>query len=141
MTVAGLAFLKGELLSLGIPYEFMEWTSHPVPKTYWVGEYSEVAPVDEDGLFESTFLLTGVDEDGLFESTFLLTGTTKGKYLSLEIVKEQIRNHFPEYGLTEILPNGWGIAVMFETSFPVPAVEEGVHRMQITLRVKEWKGE
>lgn len=126
MTVAGLAFLKGELLSLGIPYEFMEWTSHPVPKTYWVGEYSEVAPVDEDGLFESTFLLTG---------------TTKGKYLSLEIVKEQIRNHFPEYGLTEILPNGWGIAVMFETSFPVPAVEEGVHRMQITLRVKEWKGE
>lgn len=126
MTVAGLAFLKGELLSLGIPYEFMEWTSHPVPKTYWVGEYSEVAPVDEDGLFESTFLLTG---------------TTKGKYLDLEIVKEQIRNHFPEYGLTEILPNGWGIAVMFETSFPVPAVEEGVHRMQITLRVKEWKGE
>lgn len=126
MTIAGLAFLKGELLSLGIPYEFMEWTSHPVPKTYWVGEYSEVAPVDEDGLFESTFLLTG---------------TTKGKYLSLEIVKEQIRNHFPEYGLTEILPNGWGIAVMFETSFPVPAVEEGVHRMQITLRVKEWKGE
>ena len=126
MTVAGLAFLKGELLSLGIPYEFMEWTSHPVPKTYWVGEYSEVAPVDEDGLFESTFLLTG---------------TTKGKYLSLEIVKEQIRNHFPEYGLTEILPNGWGIAVMFETSFPVPAVEEGVHRMQITIRVKEWKGE
>ena len=126
MTVAGLAFLKGELLSLGIPYEFMEWTLHPVPKTYWVGEYSEVAPVDEDGLFESTFLLTG---------------TTKGKYLSLEIVKEQIRNHFPEYGLTEILPNGWGIAVMFETSFPVPAVEEGVHRMQITLRVKEWKGE
>lgn len=126
MTVAGLAFLKGELLSLRIPYEFMEWTSHPVPKTYWVGEYSEVAPVDEDGLFESTFLLTG---------------TTKGKYLSLEIVKEQIRNHFPEYGLTEILPNGWGIAVMFETSFPVPAVEEGVHRMQITLRVKEWKGE
>ena len=126
MTVAGLAFLKGELLSLGIPYEFMEWTLHPVPKTYWVGEYSEVAPVDEDGLFESTFLLTG---------------TTKGKHLSLEIVKEQIRNHFPEYGLTEILPNGWGIAVMFETSFPVPAVEEGVHRMQITLRVKEWKGE
>ena len=126
MTVAGLAFLKGELLSLGIPYEFMEWTSHPVPKTYWVGEYSEVAPVDEDGLFESTFLLTG---------------TTKGKYLDLEIVKERIRNNFPEYGLTEILPNGWGIAVMFETSFPVPAVEEGVHRMQITLRVKEWKGE
>lgn len=126
MTVAGLKFIKGELLGLGIPYEFMEWTSSPIPKTYWVGEYSEVAPVNEDGEFESTFILTG---------------TTKRKYLDLETVKEQIRNHFPEYGLTEILPNGWGIAVMFETSFPVPAVEEGVHRMQITLRVKEWKGE
>lgn len=126
MTVAGLKFIKGELLGLGIPYEFMEWTSSPIPKTYWVGEYSEVAPVNEDGEFESTFILTG---------------TTKRKYLDLETVKEQIRNHFPEYGLTEILSNGWGIAVMYENSFPVPAVEEGVHRLQITLRVKEWKGE
>lgn len=125
MTVAGLKFIKGELLGLGIPYEFMEWTSSPIPKTYWVGEYSEVAPVDEDGLYESTFILTG---------------TTKEKYLSLETVKEQIRNRFPEYGYTGILPNGWGIAVSYDTSFPVPSVGEGIHRLQITLNIKEWKG-
>jgi hypothetical protein len=39
------------------------------------------------------------------------------------------------------MENGWGIAVSYETAFPVPSIEEGVSRINITLRVKEWKGE
>lgn len=126
MTVAGLGFLNECLTNLEIPYEFMEWTSVPVPDTYWVGQYSEIQ---------------SVDEGGQIESDFILMGTTKKKYIELETVKEQIRQEFPDYGLTDILSNGWGIAVMFDTAYPVPSVEEGIHRMQITLKVKEWKGE
>lgn len=125
MTVEGLAFLNEELTGLGIPYEFMEWTSD-IPDPYWVGEYTEVS---------------SVDEGGQIDSDFILMGTTKKKYLDLETVKEAVRKHFPDYGLTKILSNGWGIAVMFESAFPVPSVEEGVHRLQITLKVKEWRGE
>lgn len=125
MTIAGLGFLNECLTNLGIPYEFMEWTSE-LPDTYFVGQYSEVQTMDEDGLIESDFILMG---------------TTKKKYLELETVKEQIRQEFPDYGLTEILDNGWGIAVMYDTSYPVPSIEEGIHRIQITLKVKEWKGE
>ena len=125
MTVAGLAFLNDKLLELGVPYEFMEWSSQ-VPDTYFVGQYSEVP---------------SVDEGGEIETDFILTGTTKGKFIELEAVKERIRAAFPDYGLTEILPNGWGIAVMYQSAYPVPSIEEGIHRLQITLKVKEWKGE
>lgn len=126
MTVAGLGFLNEHLESLGIPYEFMEWTSVPVPNTYFVGQYNEVV---------------SMDEGGQIDSDFILMGTTKEKYIALETVKEQIRSEFPDYGLTQILSNGWGIAVMFDSAFPVPSIEEGIHRIQITLKVKEWKGE
>lgn len=125
MTIAGLKFLNDELSGLNIPYEFMEWTSK-LPTTYFVGQYSEVS---------------NPDEDGMIESDFIITGTTKNKYLDLENVNQMIREHFPSEGLTEILPNGWGIAVMYETSYPIPAIEQGIKRIQITLKVKEWKGE
>ena len=126
MTVEGLAFLNEELTGLGIPYEFMEWTSVPVPDTYFVGQYNEVVSMDEGGQIDSDFILMGI---------------TKEKYIALETVKELIRQEFPDYGLTQILSNGWGIAVMFDSAFPVPSIEEGIHRIQITLKVKEWKGE
>ena len=125
MTIAGLKFLNDELSGLNIPYEYMEWTSK-FPQTYFVGQYSEVS---------------NPDEDGMIESDFIITGTTKNKYLDLENVNQMIRSRFPDYGLTEILPNGWGIAVMYETSYPIPAIEQGIRRIQITLKVKEWKGE
>lgn len=125
MTIAGLKFLNDELSGLNIPYEFMEWTSK-LPQTYFVGQYSEVS---------------NPDEDGMIESDFIITGTTKNKYLDLENVNQMIREHFPSEGLTEILLNGWGIAVMYETSYPIPAIEQGIRRIQITLKVKEWKGE
>lgn len=126
MTVAGLAYIGDLLTSMGIPYQYMEWSSHHVPDPYWVGQYSEIP---------------SVDEGGEFQSDFMLTGTTKHKYLELETVKEQIRTAFPETGFTDIMPNGWGIMIAYASSFPVPSIEEGVHRIQITLTIKEWKGE
>lgn len=125
MTTAGLEFLNNKLTDLQIPYEFMEWTSK-IPKTYWVGEYTEIV---------------SADEGGEINSDFILTGTTKEKFLTLETHKESIRGMFPDYGLTEILSNEWGIAVMFDGAFQIPSVQEGIHRMQITLKVKEWRNQ
>lgn len=126
MTIAGLKYLGDLLISMGIPYQFMEWSSFPVPDPYWVGQYSETPTVDEGGEFQSDFMLIG---------------TTKHKYIKLERVKEQIRKAFPETGYTDIMSNGWGIMIAYESSFPIPSIEEGVHRLQINLSVKEWKGE
>ena len=126
MTIQGLNWITGKLTGLGISYQYMEYSRHPVPDPYWVGQYTE---------------LSSVDEGGEFQSDFLLIGTTKHKYLDLEQTKKQIMDLFPEYGLTDILANGWGIACCYESSMPIPSIEEGVHRIQITLNVKEWKGE
>lgn len=125
MTVEGLKWLNTQLESMNVPYEYMLWKSD-VPNTYFVGQYSETVSIDEGG---------EVDSD------FTLIGTTKDSYLLLEEYKEVIGKHFPDYGLTEVLSNGWGIAVMFDSAFPIPAIEEGVYRINIVLKVKEWKGE
>ena len=124
MTVEGLSFINSCLDELGIQYQFMEWTSAPIPDPYWVGEYTEVEPLNEDGLEESTFILTG---------------TTKKKYLDLEVVKQKLKEYFPTWGKTAILESGSGIAVFYSDSFPVPSIQEGVHRLQVNLKIKEWR--
>lgn len=125
MTIAGLEFLNNALSTLGIPYEFMEWTSD-LSDPYFVGQYSEIP---------------NPNEDGKEEADFLIIGATQNKFLELESVKEKIKNYFTNEGLTTILPNGCGIAVMYESAYPIPSIDEGIHRIQITLKVKEWKGE
>jgi hypothetical protein len=79
-----LGIFANELKNIGVPYEFMEWTS-PVQYPYFVGEYTETVPTTEDG-YES--------------GSLILTGTTKGSWLELEQIKEKVKNHFPPiYGL------------------------------------------
>lgn len=124
MTIESLGFINSCLDELEIPYEFMEWTSTPVPDTYWVSEYSETEP-----LFE----------DGSEESTLMLTGTTIKKYMELESVRQKLKEYFPTYGKKAILDSGSGIVVMYSDSFPVPSIQEGVHRLQINLKIKEWR--
>lgn len=120
-----LSFLASELGALSIPYMFMEWTSTPVPNPYFVGEYSETEPTTEDGLQESTFIITG---------------TTRGTWLSLEQAKNKIKSAFdPVEGNTAIFENGSGVAVFYANSFPVPTGEEELKRIQINLTVKEWR--
>lgn len=124
MTIEGLSFINSCLDELNIAYQFMEWTSTPVPDSYWVGEYTEEEPLNEDG-FE--------------ESVFILTGTTKNKYIELETVKQKLKEYFTSYGKTAILESGSGIAVFYSDSYPVPSIQEGIRRLQVNLRIKEWR--
>jgi hypothetical protein len=124
MTLESLSFINSCLDELGIQYQFMEWTSTPIPDPFWVGEYTEVEPLNEDGLEESTFILTG---------------TTRNKYIELESVKQKLKEYFPTQGKTAILESGSGIAVFYSDSHPVPSIQEGIHRFQVNLKIKEWR--
>lgn len=119
-----LSVINTELNSIGVPYEFMRWTS-TVQYPYFIGEYTEV-PIDT--------------EDGYKETTLMLTGTTKGSWLELEQIRAKIEDHFPaDYGLR--VPTDQGVVVIFyANSFPVPTGEADLKRIQINLQVKTWKG-
>lgn len=109
---------------LELDYEFMEKTSF-IKYPYYVGEITE-EPV--------------TTEDGLEESTLLLTGFHRGNFIDLETDKERIKNHFnPITGLCAKTDSG-SIAVFFDGSFYVPTGEADLKKIQINLKIKEWKG-
>lgn len=121
MTQESLAYINTALTNASINYEFMEWTSELV-YPYFVGEYSEPEPMNEDGMQESSFMITG---------------TTDGTWLSLEEAKAIIEREL--CNKTTILPNGNGIAVSYSGSLVVPTGNERMKRMQINLLIREWK--
>jgi len=126
--MSALGIITTELNSIGVPYEFMEWTD-PVQYPYFIGEYSEVPPTAEDGGKEATLILTG-------------TTNTKfgGSWLELEQFRAKIEKHFhPVCGLRKSTDDG-AVAIYYENSFPVPTGEADLKRIQINLRIKEWKG-
>lgn len=115
MTINGLKFIADKISSAGIPYCFEEWTKD-IQYPYFVGSYTETEPLNEDG--ES-------------DSTFLLTGTTRDSWLSLEKQKSDIKNIFPEDGLTAILEDETGIAVFYTSSMPIPTGVDELKRIQM----------
>ena len=119
-----LGVIAEELKKIDVPYEFMRWTSTPT-YPYWIGEYSETAVFTEDGYKENTVTLTG---------------TTKGAWLELEQARTKIEKHFhPICGLRKSTDEG-AVLIFYENSFPVPTGEEDLKRIQINLKIKEWKG-
>ena len=123
MTIEALSYINDCMESLSIPYEFIQWTKD-LSFPYFIGEYTEVESPDENGM-----------EQG----TLILTGTTNKNYITLESIKEKLKEYFPSDGRTAILESGSGIAVSFSTAFPVPTGEQGLNRIQINLNIKEWR--
>ena len=117
-------FISDQMDILAIPYEFGMWTSDVV-YPYFVGEITEESVTTEDGLEESTMILTGFH---------------RGKYIDLETAKEKIKQHFhPICGACATTDSG-SIAVFFDGSFSVPTGEAELKKIQINLKIKEWKG-
>ena len=120
-----LKFIADQMDMIEVPYEFGEWSSD-IKYPYFVGEITE----------EPT-----MTEDGLEQSTMLLTGFSRGKRIDLETVKNKIKSHFPPvYGLRGQTDSGSSIAVFFDGCFYVPSGEADLKKMQINLTIKEWKG-
>lgn len=123
MTIEALNYIDKCMEELEIPYEYMEWNSE-FAFPYFVGEYSEIESISEDGKEEGTLIITGTTDEG---------------YLALETIKEKLKRYFPYYGRTAILENGSGIVVSYSSSFPVPTGVQGLERIQINLNVTEWR--
>ena len=129
-----LNFINTQMDLLSVPYQFGEWTPETedeetpsqVKYPYFVGEINE----------EPT-----MTEDGAEESTLILTGWNRGNFLVLEEIKKKIKKHFhPDYGLRDDTDSG-SIAVFYEGAFPVPSGEAALKKIQINLKIKEWKGD
>ena len=76
MSVNVLSAVSQGMNEAGLNYEFGVYNSE-IPKTYWVGEYQELDPYNEDGLHETSFILTGF---------------TRGSRLELEKEKDKFQN-------------------------------------------------
>jgi len=125
MSKQSLKIISDAMTALGIEYGFGEYSGNPVVYPYFVGEYTETEPFTEDGLQESTFLLTGF---------------SRGSWLMLEEAKEKIENYFNKVGgKTVIASNGNAVAIFYGNSLIVPTGNAELKRIQINLSIKEWK--
>lgn len=120
-----LKVVSDGMTELGLEYEFGEYTNEPIVYPYFVGEYTETEPTTEDGLQETTFMLSGF---------------TRDKWLTLENAKAKIENYFNKvYGKTVMVDDGSAVAVFYGNSLIVPTGDEELKKIQINLQCKEWK--
>lgn len=120
--------VQNSMKALGIEYAFAEYAGNAEGKVvypYFVGEYTESEPMTEDGLHESTFMLSGFSRDS---------------WLTLEEAKERIERYFNmSSGKTYITARGTGIAISYAGSMIVPTGDAELKKIQINLDIKEWK--
>lgn len=120
-----LKLVSDGMEAMGIEYGFETYKKHPIVYPYFVGQYTEQGAATEDGLQESTFMLTGFH---------------RGTWLDLEDTKERIENYFSRIsGKTAITDNGSAVAVFYNGSLIVPTGDAELKSIQINLQVKEWK--
>jgi hypothetical protein len=120
-----LKVVSDGMTELGLEYEFGEYTKEPIVYPYFVGEYTETEPMTEDGLQETTFMLSGF---------------SRGTWLTLENAKAKIENYFNKvYGKTVMVDDGSAVAVFYGSSLIVPTGDEELKKIQINLQCKEWK--
>lgn len=124
MTIEALKYIDDTLNNAGINYEFGMWTSDVI-YPYWVGEYTDTPTSNEDGMTETSFILSG---------------TSRNSMLELEETKEKIEDLFPSVGgKIAKLDNGSRIAIFFDYAMYVPTDTADIKRLQINLIIKEWK--
>ena len=126
MTKETLQIIRKAMNSLGIQYGFGEYkgnTEGQIVYPYFVGEYMETESTTEDGLQESTFILTGFSRDS---------------WETLEEAKEKIEKHFKN-GKVGITSSGSAVAIFYAHSLIVPTIDAELKSIKINLSIKEWK--
>lgn len=121
--MTGVLRIINEIMGqLNLNYEYMEWTSD-ITYPYFVGEYLQ-SP-------ETT-------EDGLVESSFILTGFTRGTWLELEQAKERIED-FLRNGYRTTTDGQSGVVIFFDGCQPIRIEDAELKKIQINLIIKEWR--
>lgn len=129
MSIEVLGIIKDAMKEMNLPYAFMEYTADEdsLPNTYFVGEYHELEPLNEDG-----------EEDAVF----ILTGFSREKWIQLEEAKEKIKKYFPRStGKMAAIDSNTMAAIFYTNSLPISVENDELKKMQINLTVKEWKVE
>ena len=122
-----LQIIRKAMNSLGLQYGFGEYGGNvegQIVYPYFVGEYMET---------EST------TEDGLQETTFILTGFSRESWETLEEAKEKIEKYFSLSGRVGITSSGSAVAIFYAHSLIVPTGDAELKSIQINLSIKEWK--
>lgn len=125
MSIEVLNVINSAMKEMGLPYALMEYTAgEELPKTYFVGEYQELDPINEDG-----------EEDAVF----ILTGFSREKWIQLEDAKGKIKKYFPRStGKTVVTESGSVAAIFYSNSLPISVEDDELKKMQINLTIKEW---
>lgn len=125
MSKLALQIVSDAMREMGLTYGFVTYNGNPVVYPYFVGEYAEEAPVNEDGMQATTFLITGF---------------SRGSWLALEDAREQIERYFGMVsGKTVVADNGSAAAVFYERTLVIPTDDAELKRIEINLHIKEWK--
>lgn len=127
MSIEGLRIISEAMGELGLNYSFMEYHIEKGEKPsypYFVGEYQEMPPTNEDGMQETAFILTGFSRDS---------------WIVLEDAKKKIASYFNKVsGKKVIADNGSAVAIFYASSLVIPIEDAELKKIQINLVVKEW---
>ena len=127
MSKAALKTIKDSMKEIGINYQFKKWKGQP-KYPYFVGSYQEVPTPGEDGMQETSFILTGFarsvgDVDGV---------------LQLEEAKEKIKDYF-NLSLVNT-DSGSVVAIFYANTFgDLPTGDAELEKIEINLTIKEWR--
>ena len=120
-----LKIVSAGMEAMNLEYDFGTYKKKPIVYPYFVGDYTEQEPTTEDGLQESTFMLTGFH---------------RGEWLSLEDAKEKIEKYFNKVGGRRIITdNGSAVVIFYAGALVVSTGDDDLKSIQINLHVKEWK--
>lgn len=124
MSKAVLKAVSDGMAAIGMNYEYQEWTADPV-YPYFTGEYQEFEPLNEDGMQETSFILTGF---------------TRGSYSDLEAAREKIEKKFNPILGYKVSTDDSVVAIFYALALSnVPTGDAELKKMQINLTIKEWK--
>lgn len=127
MTTKPLQIVSNAMSALDLEYGLGVYSGNADGKIvypYFVGEYTET-PI--------------MDESGLQEATFMLTGFHRGSWLELETAKEKIENYFNKVsGKTVMADDGSAVAIFYENALIIPKEDARLKSVQINLSIKEW---
>ena len=129
MSKAVLNTIKESMKELGINYQFKKWKGHP-KYPYFVGSYQEVPTAGEDGMQETSFILTGfARSDGNVDGVLIL-----------EEAKEKIEAYFKtEGGKLTMTDSGSAVAIFYANTFgDLPTGDAELEKIEINLTIKEW---
>ena len=118
-----VAGMMGRLALSYAPWRYKTSGDDPLPDQYFVGDFSEVPS-------------TTAEENGMRPVTVILRGYTRGDMLSLFVAAGKIEKSCAK---TEILPDGTGIAVFYDSAMAVPTGDAELKSIKINLNMQIWR--